>query len=183
MQVDVRGNIFGLLAAHPLTPLVSLPHLGKVNPIFPNMAPVAALQHLFEAVRLDSERMLQQAVCYDRWFSWTISVSWGYAVQVFDRHVLLPDAIRVQDTFSPWNRGGASNYVLTLSPGHPDPCRRPVIFFLDEARAKGTTITTSYGRMLPDNCSYDPMTSPKKLEEVVVFSKKSNIGIKKVGIS
>lgn len=179
-QVDVQGNIFGLLAAHPLMPLVSLTHLGKADPIFPNMAPIAALQHLFEAVSLDSERMLQQTVCYDRWFSWTISVSWGYAVQVFDHHVLLPDALRVQDTFSPWRKGEASNYMLTMSPANPDPCRRPVVFFLDEARAKGTTITTSYGRMLPDNCSYDPMISPKKLEEVVVFSSKSNLGIKQL---
>lgn len=90
-QVDLTGNTFGLLAAHPVTPLLSLHHPDYTDPIFPNMTTTQALKHLFEAVNVDSQRMLQQTICYDRWFSWTISVSWGYAVQVFPNHMFLPE--------------------------------------------------------------------------------------------
>ncbi|KNA11521.1 hypothetical protein SOVF_134470, partial [Spinacia oleracea] len=58
--VEVRGNIFGLLAAHPITPLVSLSNLGQVDPIFPNMSVTNSLDHLFKSVTADPERILQQ---------------------------------------------------------------------------------------------------------------------------
>ncbi|RVW68453.1 hypothetical protein CK203_058366 [Vitis vinifera] len=50
VQVDIRGNLFGMLSAHPLSPLVSLHHLDSVDPIFPNMNRTQALEHLFEAL-------------------------------------------------------------------------------------------------------------------------------------
>ncbi|TYI94663.1 hypothetical protein E1A91_D02G220600v1 [Gossypium mustelinum] len=50
-QVDVRGSIFGMLTAHPLSPLVSLHHLDAMDPIFPNMDRTRALEHLFKAVK------------------------------------------------------------------------------------------------------------------------------------
>ncbi|KAK9741097.1 hypothetical protein RND81_03G081200 [Saponaria officinalis] len=176
-QMDIRGNIFGLLAAHPLAPLVSLSRLSEVEPIFPNMTAINAAQHLFKAVVIDSERMLQQTVCYDRWFSWTISVSWGYAVEVFDHHIYLPDTLRVQDTFSPWKKGAAEpKYSFSTRPLHPDPCRRSSIFFFDRIYARKNTITSHYRRMTPENCTFDPMASPKKLQEIVVYSQKSNLG-------
>ncbi|KAL3619246.1 hypothetical protein CASFOL_036816 [Castilleja foliolosa] len=45
-QYDVHGNLFGLLAAHPITPLVSLHHLDVVEPIFPNVTRLQALKRL-----------------------------------------------------------------------------------------------------------------------------------------
>ncbi|CAN6689223.1 unnamed protein product [Malus baccata var. baccata] len=36
-QVDMRENLFGMLSAHLLSPLVSLHHLEVVDPIFPNL--------------------------------------------------------------------------------------------------------------------------------------------------
>ncbi|XP_021733389.1 uncharacterized protein LOC110700189 [Chenopodium quinoa] len=175
--VDVRGNIFGLLAAHPITPLVSLSHLNEVDPIFPNMSATNALHHLFKSVTADPERILQQTVCYDRWFSWTISVSWGYAVEVFNQHIHLSDAIRIQDTFTPWKKGAAANYLYSTRPLHPDPCRRSTIFFLNEVHSERTKSMTKYRRILPENCTFDPMKSPKKLQEIVVLSRKSNLSI------
>ncbi|KAI9094242.1 hypothetical protein K1719_026824 [Acacia pycnantha] len=64
-QVDMHGNMFGLLAAHPVTPLLSLHHMDYTDPIFPNMTRTHALGRLFEAANVDSQRMLQQTVCYD----------------------------------------------------------------------------------------------------------------------
>ncbi|THU50334.1 hypothetical protein C4D60_Mb06t19130 [Musa balbisiana] len=48
-QFDLRGDIFGILSAHPLSPLISLHHIDRVEPIFPGMTHVAALDHLFKA--------------------------------------------------------------------------------------------------------------------------------------
>ncbi|KAJ0974833.1 hypothetical protein J5N97_016798 [Dioscorea zingiberensis] len=76
-QVDLRGNLFGLLSAHPLTPLVSLHHVDNIDPIFPGMNRSEALKHLFEAVKVDSGRVLQQSICYDGSKERTISVSMG----------------------------------------------------------------------------------------------------------
>uniref|UniRef100_A0A0D3FGQ8 Uncharacterized protein n=1 Tax=Oryza barthii TaxID=65489 RepID=A0A0D3FGQ8_9ORYZ len=35
-QLDLKGHVYGLLAAHPVAPLVSLHHLDRLNPISPN---------------------------------------------------------------------------------------------------------------------------------------------------
>ncbi|KAK9277463.1 hypothetical protein L1049_007007 [Liquidambar formosana] len=78
-QYDVYGNLFGLLAAHPVTPLVSLHHLDVVEPIFPNVTRVEALQRLTIPMKLDSAALMQQSICYDTEKSWTVSVSWGFA--------------------------------------------------------------------------------------------------------
>lgn len=180
-QIDVKGDIFGLLAAHPLTPLVSLHHLDHINPIFPNMTATQAIAHLFEAVDIDSERVLQQTVCYDRWFSWTISVSWGYAVQVFENHQFLPDVLRAHRTFRQWKKGQVVQeaYVFDTRDLHMDPCRRPTIFFLDHASSSKAGIESIYSRDTSDNCPLD-MALPKRLKEVKVFSHKLDLKIKQV---
>ncbi|KAF8413217.1 hypothetical protein HHK36_001193 [Tetracentron sinense] len=77
---DVYGSLFGLLAAHPVTPLVSMHHLDVVEPIFPNVNRVEALQRLTMPMKLDSAGLMQQYICYDKENSWTVSVSWGYVV-------------------------------------------------------------------------------------------------------
>ncbi|XP_058220251.1 uncharacterized protein LOC131330631 [Rhododendron vialii] len=182
-QMDVRGNIFGLLAAHPNTPLISLHHLDHTDPIFPNMTTTNALNHLLQASKLDPHRLLQQTVCYDRWFSWTVSVSWGYAVQVFATHVFLPDMIRTEQTFGPWKRGHAlgESFRFDTRARHPDPCRRPVVFYFDGAGWGGDGVVESrYRRMTVENCSFDALTSPRKLEEVRVVSRKLELGVKQL---
>ena len=180
-QVDVRGDTFGLLAAHPLAPLVSFHHLDHIDPIFPNMTANQAIEHLFEAVKVDSERVLQQTVCYDRWFSWTISVSWGYAVQVFENHQFLPDVLRAHKTFRQWKKGSVltESYTFNTRELHIDPCRRPTIFFMDSVSSGRDGIESSYRRDTSDNCNLH-MASPKRLEEIKVFSHKLDLKIKQV---
>ncbi|XP_028187925.1 uncharacterized protein LOC114374481 isoform X2 [Glycine soja] len=178
-QVDLRGDIFGLLAAHPLTPLVSLHHPDHTDPIFPNMTTTKSLQHLFEAVNVDSERILQQTVCYERRFSWTISVSWGYGVQVFQNNMLLPDVLRVEKTFKQWKEGNvlAGIYTFNTRELHPDQCKRPTIFYLDKVSSSKDGIISSY-RKYSQNCSYkEPM---KKLEVIKVFTNKLYLDNKQI---
>ncbi|KAG9139606.1 hypothetical protein Leryth_027091 [Lithospermum erythrorhizon] len=179
-QMDVRGDMFGLLAAHPLRPLVTLHHLEITEPIFPNRTALSALDHLLQAYNIDPHRIFQQTVCYDRWFSWTISISWGYAIQVHGRHVFLPDAIRKPATYIPWKKGGENQlYNHDTAEHHPDPCRRPVVFYMDSASSGRNGIKSVYKIMTMENCTFDS-TSPRKLEEIRVFSHKLELDIKQV---
>ncbi|GAB4859475.1 hypothetical protein Ancab_010942 [Ancistrocladus abbreviatus] len=182
-QMDIRGDAFGLLAAHPVSPLVSFHLSAHTHPIFPNMTAIKAVEQLLKAANMDSERTLQQTVCYDRWFSWTISVSWGYAVEVYDHHIFLPDALHAQETFEHWNKRSVLEgaYTFSTRPLHPDPCRRSTTFFLDGVfSGRDGIIKSKYKRSLRDNCTFDPMASPKRLEEILVFSKKLNLGVKQL---
>lgn len=179
-QFDIRGNALGLLTAHPVTPLVSIHSLDQIDPLFPGMNTLPALQHFFRAANTDPQRVLQQTVCYDRWFSWTISVSWGYAIQVFPNHVYLPDAIKVAETFRHWRRGNpfTEAYVFNTRELHPDQCARPTIFFFEKiSKSKGRTKTT-YKRSYV-NCSYDS-GSPRKIKEIRVYAHKMDLTKKQV---
>lgn len=180
-QMDIRGDVFGVLAAHPLTPLLSLHHLDLVRPIFPNMSSMKALEHLYEAAKYDPHRIVQQTVCYDRWFSWTVSVSWGYAVEVFGRHVPLPDTLRAQETFEPYKKGNHLHtlYNFDTREHHSDICRRPTIFFMDKVYRSGNGMKSTYRKMIPDNCTVDA-GSPRKLDEIRVLSHKYEPDIKEL---
>ncbi|KAK7335559.1 hypothetical protein VNO80_27466 [Phaseolus coccineus] len=173
-QVDLRGNIFGLLAAHPLTPLLSLHHPDHIDPIFPNMSTKTSLQHLFEAVHVDSERILEQTICYEKQLSWTISVSWGYAVQVFQNNMLLPEVLRVERTFRQWLAGNVLRgiYNFNTREVHPDPCKRGTIFYLDRVSSGKEGIMSSYKRDF-QNCSYE--ASMSKLEVIKVVTNKLHL--------
>ncbi|XP_065875881.1 uncharacterized protein [Euphorbia lathyris] len=176
-QVDFQGNVFGLLTSHPLSPLVSLHHLDYIDPIFPNKTRLNSLQHLFKAVAADSQRILQRTVCYDQWYSWTISISWGYAVEVYGKHLLLPDILPVQNTFKQWRKGSvlASTYVFNVRENRPHPCQNPTAFFLDRISLTpdGHGITAHYNQNYV-NCSHD-IASPTRLEEIIVHSHKLDL--------
>ncbi|KAK9089625.1 hypothetical protein Scep_028707 [Stephania cephalantha] len=174
-QVDLRGDLSGMLLAHPLAPLVSLHHLDYVEPIFPGMDRTQALKHLFESVKFDSERVLQQTVCYDRSKSWTISVSWGYAVQVFEGVKPLPDLLQLQRTFLPWKRGTnlRGPYMFNINELPRNPCERPPIFYMRNISTDKGLIWSNYHRYLPKNCTRSGST--KKLEQIKVFLQKKEL--------
>ncbi|CAN0914581.1 hypothetical protein LINGRAHAP2_LOCUS28659 [Linum grandiflorum] len=173
-QVDLRGNLFGFLSAHPLSPLVSLHHLDAANPLFPTMNRTEAVEHLFKAVSVDPARILQQVVCYDHTNSFTVSVAWGYSIQVFEGNEVLPDLLKLHETFVPWRRHrNAIAYVFNTRKPHPDPCRRATVFFMDRATTSSKTITSHYKKAY-SNCSQD-MASPRRLEEIKVFSRKLDL--------
>lgn len=180
-QFDVRGNAFGLLAAHPLTPLVSLHHIDNIDPIFPSMTTSKAMQHLFHAANVDPQRILQQTVCYDRWSSWTVSVSWGYAIQAYSKPVSLPDVLPVPETFRQWKRGNvlAGVYTFNTKKFHPHPCQRPTIFYLNSVSStKHGIIETVYNKSHEDCMLF--MDPTRKLEEIRVFTKKLDLNHKQV---
>ncbi|KAF8008090.1 hypothetical protein BT93_K1926 [Corymbia citriodora subsp. variegata] len=180
-QFDVRGDTFGLLAAHPVTPLSSLHHIDYTDPIFPNMTRPEALRHLFRAARTDSQRLLQQSVCYDPSLSWTVSVSWGYAVQVFPRHLPMTEAVRVRETFRQWKKGSvlARSYGFNTREVEYDPCERPTVFFMSSVATRKDWIKSAYKKHDDGDCPSD-MASPRKLQEVRVYSHKLDLNIKQL---
>ncbi|KAL6554061.1 hypothetical protein OROMI_019734 [Orobanche minor] len=182
-QMDIRGSMFGFLASHPLRPIISLHHWESTDPIFPNnkTTSIQALEHLFRAVRIDSQRVMQQTVCYDRWFYWTVSVSWGYAVQIFQHNAYVADAIRTQETYVPWKKDGGVHelYNVDTLGYHRDPCRRPIVFYMHNVSSGKDGITSTYRVMTSENCTFD-RASPRKLEEIRVFSHKLELDNKQL---
>ncbi|XP_022773234.1 uncharacterized protein LOC111315626 [Durio zibethinus] len=171
-QYDVYGNLFGLLAAHPVTPFVSLHHLDVVEPIFPNVTRVEALQRLMLPAKLDSAGIMQQSICYDKTKSWTISVSWGFAVQIF-RGMFSPREMEMPSrTFLNWyRREGYTAYSFNTRAVSRHPCQKPFAFYMSRVRMDSelnqTVSEYERHRVLPPPCRWK-MADPGKLEMVIV---------------
>ncbi|MCL7048719.1 hypothetical protein MKW94_028401 [Papaver nudicaule] len=183
-QVDLRGNLFGLLASHPLAPLISLHHLDKADPIFPKKTRHQAIGHLLKAATLDPHRVVQQSICYDKLFSRTISVSWGHAVQIFEGSVLVRDLLQVRNTFKLWrkeiNMSNTDLYMFNTRKVDSDPCKRPTIFFLDSLSTDDPPVIKSvYKSNGIGNCLAKKDLT-KKLDEIRVFTHKLDLRIKQL---
>ncbi|KAK6919399.1 Protein of unknown function DUF604 [Dillenia turbinata] len=159
-QLDLRGDIFGLLASHPLRPLESLYHADHADPIFPNMTAYKAFEQLFKAVNFDSSRILQQTI-------------YGY-------HLYLPDVLPVQRTFTLEDKKRddplASFYTFNVRELHVDKCQRPTIFYMDSVSSSRDKIMSIYKRNLSEDC-VPKRDSPWRLQEIRVFSKKLDLDI------
>ncbi|CAL0312631.1 unnamed protein product [Lupinus luteus] len=174
-QYDVYGNLFGLLAAHPVTPLVSLHHLDVVEPIFPDMTRIEALQKLTIPMKLDSAGLMQQSICYDKSKSWTISVSWGFAVQIF-RGVFSPREMEMPSrTFLNWyKRADYTAYAFNTRPVSRNPCQKPFVFYFTKAKFNSTVqdIVSEYDRhRVPHPVCRWRMEDPSSFDKVVVNKK------------
>ncbi|KAI3884648.1 hypothetical protein MKX03_037061 [Papaver bracteatum] len=160
-QVDLRGHLYGVLAAHPITPLVSLHHLDDVMPIFPASAnQIDSLERLVGAYTLDPGRILQQSICHDPKRNWLSANVLGIAFQ----------------TFETWNKGN-EHFTFNTRPVSPEPCDRPLVYFLeklnngDGVRDNHRTLT-SYKRLVPEsggiNCNRADFRSALALHSVSV---------------
>lgn len=174
-QFDVHGDVFGLLAAHPIAPLLSLHHLDLVEPILPNMNRVQALQHLYLPMKLDSAAILQQSICYDQSKSWTVSVSWGYAVQIL-RGILSPREMEMPPrTFLNWRpKVDFTGYPFNTRPQARNLCQKPFIYYLSSCVYDQSTNRTVSEYLLhrieyPD-CHWK-MANPSEVERVEVHKR------------
>ncbi|KAJ3678343.1 hypothetical protein LUZ60_002146 [Juncus effusus] len=155
-QIDMHGDISGLLGTHSLSPLISLHHFDQVNPLFPFLNRSASLHHLFKSIKTDPLRAFQQSVCYDRKNNLTISISWGYSVQIYEGNMLLLDVLSVEKTFLPWRRGrnGTETYLFNTRESlnrRGEKCKRAV-FFLSEVARVGERVETRYRREMKGKC-------------------------------
>ncbi|KAL9274844.1 hypothetical protein AKJ16_DCAP16256, partial [Drosera capensis] len=171
-QYDVYGNLFGLLAAHPVTPFVSLHHLDVVEPIFPNMSRVQALEQLKIPMKIDSAGLMQQSICYDRSRNWTISVSWGFAVQLI-RGVLSPRemAMPTRTFLNSYRRADYTAYAFNTRPVARTPCLKPFVFYLSSARmySRINRTVTEYSRhRVPHPPCRWKLADPSSIQTIIV---------------
>ncbi|KGN45740.2 uncharacterized protein LOC105435737 [Cucumis sativus] len=175
-QFDIRGHPYGILAAHPLAPLVSLHHLDHVEPLFPNQTRVDSLNLLMQAYRVDSSRILQQTVCYDRSKEWSISVAWGYTVQIYPFMVTATDMQIPFQTFKTWRSSSDGPFDFNTRPVSSDPCWRPVVYFLKQVQEVDTRGTkTTYERFVvkeEKECERNDYARVMAVKQVTVSSMK-----------
>lgn len=135
VQMDINGDAFGLLAAHPLTPLVSIHHLDVIKPIFPNYTRGAALEHLGKAAKVESASVLQQSICYSQRQEWSFSISWGLVVQVykgFESPRVLETPIR---TFHSCRRKfDKSEFPFNTRENPSDLCQQPSLYYMESTK-------------------------------------------------
>lgn len=146
-QLDIHGNAFGFLAAHPIAPFISMHHLDEIGPIIPQYSALDGLHLLTKAMRTEPSSFLQRSICYSRTKRLTISVSSGYVVQVYP-FILLPRELeRAEITFKAWNKkdGGGEFDFDTRGP-IKSVCNRPFLFFLDRIDREGSNIVSIYKR-------------------------------------
>ncbi|CAI9101996.1 OLC1v1000179C1 [Oldenlandia corymbosa var. corymbosa] len=175
-QFDLFGNVFGILAAHPVTPLVSLHHLDVIMSIFPNLNQFQSLHLLKQPMELDSAALMQQSICYDKARNWTISVSWGYAVQIL-RGVILPREMELPvRTFTDWYRkADETAFAFNTRPFHKNTCLRPSVFTLYSADMHGSSsnqTVSRYGKYRNPGykCKWK-MPDPDQIRQVEVYKK------------
>ncbi|KAL5727265.1 hypothetical protein ACHQM5_000481 [Ranunculus cassubicifolius] len=174
-QYDVYGNLFGLLSAHPVTPLVTLHHLDVVEPIFPNVTRVQALKRLMIPMQLDSAGLMQQSICYDKERTWTISVSWGFAVQII-RGVFSPREMEMPSrTFLNWyRRADYTAYAFNTRPVSRNLCQKPFVFYLSSAKfdsSSNQTISEYVRHRVPHPACKWKMEDPGVIDRIQVYKK------------
>lgn len=177
-QFDIHGNAFGMLAAHPIVPFISIHHLDEIDPVFPHYNALDGLHHLTTAMRMDPSSFLQRCICYDRDKKLTFSISLGYVIQVYP-YVLLPrDLERAEITFKAWNKkDGGGEFDFDTRSAIKSVCKRPFLFFLDNIYRKGSNVVSVYTRdMTVDSQKRWSFCFPfaslkKKVQQIRVVSK------------
>jgi hypothetical protein len=143
-QLDVQGNAMGLLAAHPQAPLVSIHHMDLIQPIFPALSKYAAIDHLLESVRVESASVLQQTTCYADHHKWSVSVSWGYVVQVYKGFLTPRELETPLRTFSSVKRkNDRVEFPFNTRDPPKELCKRPALFFMHTVNASADTLLES----------------------------------------
>ncbi|CAI9106295.1 OLC1v1005421C1 [Oldenlandia corymbosa var. corymbosa] len=134
-QIDLHGDISGLLSSHPMTPLVSLHNFDAVEPIFPGMDRIQSINHLMKAGNIaggQQSRLMQQTICHHRRHNWTISVSWGYSVHIYEK--IMPRSLLQLplQTFGPWvSNPDPPFYRFNTRLPSREPCDAPHVFFFE----------------------------------------------------
>ncbi|MCD7472916.1 hypothetical protein HAX54_014333 [Datura stramonium] len=177
-QYDVYGNLLGLLGAHPVTPLVSIHHLDVVDPIIPKMSRVEGLRRLFESMKYDTASIMQQSICYDKQKYWSISVSWGYVVQITRGNISPRELEMPTRTFLNWyKRADYTAYAFNTRPVTKHPCQKPFVFYISAAKndRSKNQIVGIYHRYRESHpyCRWK-IESPESINAIVVLKKPDN---------
>ncbi|XP_073158536.1 uncharacterized protein [Henckelia pumila] len=148
-QIDIQGSPYGLLSAHPLAPLVSLHHLDYVQPLFPGRSRIDSVKRLVKAYKSDPARALQHSFYHDLSRNWSVSVSWGYTVQLYPFLVTGKDLSTPLQTFLTWRSWSQEPFTFNTRVMSLDPCERPVIFYFDGVKDAGKGKTWTWYKRNP----------------------------------
>ncbi|XP_022756250.1 uncharacterized protein LOC111303960 [Durio zibethinus] len=134
-QIDLLGDVSGLLSSHPQSPFVSLHHLDIINPLFPSKNRYESINHLMEAAKFDQSRLLQQTICYHRPTNWSFSISWGYSAHIYENKIPRSLLRKPLETFAPFKKSARPPLYMfnTRFPSY-DPCVTPHVFFLESVK-------------------------------------------------
>ncbi|XP_057865506.2 uncharacterized protein LOC131073141 [Cryptomeria japonica] len=179
-QFDIRGDAFGLLSAHPLTPFVSMHHVDQLQPVFPNHNSLDSLRTFMSAMETEPASFLQQAISYNHTEKLSFSISLGYVVQVFPSIMFPRELQDPQITFRAWDWGDHPGEFSMNSRIYPQsPCNRPFLFYLKENffDKEKDKILNIYERYLmvdehkaEHNCRFHSF-SPKEVQKIHVMHK------------
>ncbi|KAJ9160155.1 hypothetical protein P3X46_025585 [Hevea brasiliensis] len=175
-QFDIRGSAYGLLAAHPIAPLVSLHHLDYVDSLFPYKNQMDSLKSLNRAYQLDPPRILQQTFCHDKNRKWSVSIAWGFTVQLYPLLLPAKDLQTPLLTFKTWRSWSAGPFTFNTQPMKSNPCELPVVFMLEQAEEVGQSGSlTRYKRLEPwpgKKCNRTDYAEAMSLQRIVVSALK-----------
>ncbi|TXG49823.1 hypothetical protein EZV62_025698 [Acer yangbiense] len=175
-QMDIRGDPYGLLAAHPMAPLVSLHHVEYLDSLFPSWNRIDSLKILMSAYRVDPNRILQQSICYDTKRKWSLSISWGYTVQIYPLLLSANNLAMPLQTFKTWRSWSDGPFVFNTRHVSNDPCQHPVVYFLDQAEKVGRTgtqtIYSQFGPKFGKGCDRPEYRKAMAIKKIVVSSLK-----------
>ncbi|KAL8509002.1 hypothetical protein ACS0TY_016262 [Phlomoides rotata] len=144
-QMDIRGSPLGLLSAHPVAPLISLHHLDYIHPLFPGSSRVDSVRRLIRVYNTDPSRVLQHSVCYSPTRNWSISISWGYNVQLYPYYISPKDLSTPLQTFLTWGTWSRDPFTFNTRLISFDSCERPILHYFDQIYGSGYGSTmTSY---------------------------------------
>lgn len=101
---------------------------------------------------MDPNRALQHSFCYDLIRSWSVSVSWGYTVQLYPFLVTSKKLETAYLTFRTWRSWSDDPFHFNTQAMSPDPCERPLIYFFDRIeRVERNKTLTTYTRFIDEN--------------------------------
>ncbi|XVF69605.1 hypothetical protein PTKIN_Ptkin11bG0094500 [Pterospermum kingtungense] len=173
-QIDLVGDISGLLSSHKLSPLITLHHFDIINPIFPSKNWSESIQHFMEAAKIDQSRLLQQTICYHRPTNWSFSISWGYSAHIYENIIPRSVLTKPLETFGPWKKKARPPmYMFNTRWPSNDPCEAPHVFFMDSIKKmENNLVLITYNRTWPRNlkpCSSSGNHSADSITKIQVF--------------
>lgn len=100
-----------------------------------------------KAANFDQSRLLQQTICYNRQHNWSISISWGYSVHIYEKIMPRSWLQLPIETFQPWLANPDPPFYMfnTRLPSN-DRCESPHVFFFDsiDKISENLILTTYY---------------------------------------
>lgn len=146
------------------------------------MTKIQALQHFFKAADTDPARISQQIICYDRINSLSVTIAWGYAIQVYKGNFKVPELLTVLRSFESWDKDKKIPYFMFRTKVESrGPCQK-MVAFLSSVDSVGDKVWSNYTRhrVLGKTCTKDDNKVIKNLEEIRVFSSKLDTNTRQV---